>query len=166
MPAIRRVGELVVSANPLDRIRRTEDVTDFGMQTLFIEVAQAADMEKAVAEAARRGAQVLHVSPEPLLGENLPLILRAARAHSLPILVDGSSWLDNDGVLLSYGPDDLELNRQAAAVIDKVLRGARPADLPIQQPRKFEIGINLKTAKAYAIPVPPSLLLRADVVIR
>ena len=165
MPAAQRVGELVVPANPIDRVRRAEYVSAFGMQTIFIEVAQAVDLERAVAEAERRGSQVLHVSPEPLLGENFPQILRAAQKYSLPIMVDNSGWLEEHGVLVSYGPDNDELDRQLAFIIDKILRGAKPADLPIQQPRKFELAINLKTAKAFGITVPQSLLLRADKVI-
>ena len=168
LPAAQRVGELVVPANPIDRITRSERqglLRPLGMQPIFVEVAQASDLENAVAEAARRGSQVLHVSAEPLLGQNFPEILRAAQKYSLPMLVDNSGFLEAGG-LVSYGPDMDELDRQLAFFIDRILRGAKPADLPIQQPRKFELGINLKTAKAFGITIPQSLLSRADRVIQ
>jgi putative ABC transport system substrate-binding protein len=82
LPAAQRVGELLVPANPINRIERTEHAAlldSLGMQLIFVEVAQAGDLENAVAEVARRGSQVLHVSPEPLLGENFPQIMRAAQ---------------------------------------------------------------------------------------
>ena len=166
MPAAQRGGELVVPVNPVDRVSRAEYVSALGLQTIFIEVAQAVDLERAVAEAARRGSQVLHVSPEPLLDQNFPQILRTAQKYSLPIMVDNNGWLEQDGILVSYGPDNDELDRQLAFFIDKILRGAKPADLPIQQPRKFELGINLKTARAFGITIPQSLLLRADTLIQ
>ena len=168
LPTAQRVGELVVPANPIDLVTRADRerlLSPLGMLPVFVEVAQSSDLEKAVAEAARRGAQVLHVSAEPLLGQNFAQILRAAQKYSLPILVDNSGFLESGG-LVSYGPDNDELNRQLAFFLDKILRGAKPADLPIQQPRKFELGINLKSAKAFGITVPQSLLLRADTVIQ
>jgi putative ABC transport system substrate-binding protein len=169
LPAVKRVGVLIVPVNPVDRIARSEReglLRPLGVQPIFVEVAQADDLDNAVAEAARRGSQVLHVSPEPLLGDNFTQILRAAQKYSLPIMVDNSGWLEQDGVLVSYGPDSDELDRQLAFFIDKILRGAKPADLPIQQPRKFELGINLKTAKAFGIKIPQSVLVRADNVIQ
>jgi putative tryptophan/tyrosine transport system substrate-binding protein len=168
LPTAQRVGELFVVANPLSSATRAEYERAYnalGMQPIFVEVANAGDLESAVAETVRRRSQVLHVSPEPLLAVHFDEIVRAARKYSLPIVADNSGFLDS-GALVSYGPDNDELNRQTASIIDKILRGARPADLPIQQPRKFELGINLKVAKAFGITVPPALLLRADKVIQ
>ena len=167
LPAAKRVGQLLVPANPVDRIKRTEYeglLSPLGMQLIFVEVAQAGDLDNAITEAARRGSQVLRVSAEPLLGQNFPHIVQVAQKYSMPIIADDSSYLES-GALMSYGPDNDELQRQLAFVIDKILRGSKPADLPIQQPSKFELGINLKAAKAFGITVPQSVLLRADVVI-
>lgn len=167
LPAVQRVGELVVPANPINRIARIENeglLRALGMQPIFVEVAQADDLENAVAEAARRGSQVLHVSAEPLLGANFTQIMRAAQKYSLPIMVDNSGFVEAGG-LFAYGVDLDDLDRQLAFIVDKILRGVKPADLPIQQPRKFELAINLKTAKALGTTIPPSLVLRADKVI-
>jgi putative ABC transport system substrate-binding protein len=168
LPAATRVGQLLVPANPIDRIKRAEYeglLSPLGMQLTSVEVAQAGDLDNAIAEAARRGSQVLRVSSEPLLGQNFLHIVQVAQKYSMPIIADGSGYLES-GALMSYGPDGDELQRQLAFVIDRILRGSKPADLPIQQPSKFELGINLKVAKAFGIPVPQSLLLRADVVIK
>jgi putative ABC transport system substrate-binding protein len=168
LPAVRRVGQLRVPANPINRVDRDQDLggplTSLGIQLVIIKVAQRDDLENAVAEAARRGSQALHVDAEPLFWDNLSQILRAAKTHSLPVLVDNNGFVEA-GALVSYGPDQQELNRQLAYLIDKVLRGAKPSDLPIQQPRKFELAINLKAAKDFGITVPQSLLLRADKVV-
>ena len=87
-----------------------------------------------------------------------------AAKHRLPAVYAQRAYVDVGG-LMSYGPDVADLFRRAATYVDKILRGARPADLPIEQPTKFELLINLKTAKALGLTIPPSLLQRADQVI-
>lgn len=167
LPEARTVGELL-TANPIDQIARKEYARayrSFGMQPIFIEVAQASELEPAIDAMARRGAQAVRVSPEPFLYTNMQLILRAAQRHSLPLIVDERGALE-DGGLISYGPENAELDRQVAFIVDKILRGARPADLPVQQPTKFELLINLKTARSLGLTIPQSLLLRADELIR
>jgi putative ABC transport system substrate-binding protein len=166
LPGATRVGQLVATMNPIDRIAlaNREDerlLNSLGMQLISVEVTKAADLEAAVGEAARRGAQVLRVSAEPLLSEHLARIVRVAQQYSLPVIADASGSLE-DGALASYGVELDALDRQLAFTIDKILRGTKPADLPIQQPVKFELGINLKMARALGIKVPQSLLLRAD----
>jgi putative ABC transport system substrate-binding protein len=170
LPTARRIGLLVVPTDPTELWRRETYeafAPSLGLQPIFIEVTQTGDLENAVAEAARRGSQVLHISPQPLLAanENFPRILRAARTHSLPIMYDNAGWLEA-GALISCGPDNDELERQFAVIIDKVLRGANPSDVPVMQPSNIEVGINLKVAKSYGITVPQSLLVRANVVVR
>jgi putative ABC transport system substrate-binding protein len=170
LPAARRIGLLLVPTDPTELWRRETYeafAPSLGIQPIFIEVTQAGDLENAVAEAARRGSQVLHISAQPLLAvdENFPRILRAAQKHSLPVMYDNRWWLEA-GVLVSCGPDNDELERQQASLIDKVLRGAKPSDLPVMQPLNIELGLNLKVAKSFGISVPQSLLTRANVVIR
>jgi putative ABC transport system substrate-binding protein len=92
-----------------------------------------------------------------------PIILAAAR-NNVPA-VYGFSYFARDGGLLSYGPDPLDLFRRAASYVDRILRGAKLVELPVQLPTKFEMVVNLKTAKALGLAVPPSILLRADEVI-
>ena len=92
-----------------------------------------------------------------------PIILAAAR-NNVPAVYSVSAFA-RDGGLLSYGVDQVDIFRRAASYVDRILRGAKPADLPVQLPTKFEMVVNLKTAKALGLTVPPSILLRADEVI-
>jgi putative tryptophan/tyrosine transport system substrate-binding protein len=92
-----------------------------------------------------------------------PIILLAAR-NKLPSVYPRSPFVTNGG-LLSYGPDQMDLIRRAAPYVDRILRGAKPAELPVQLPTKFEMAVNVKTAKALGLTVPQSILLRADEVI-
>jgi putative ABC transport system substrate-binding protein len=92
-----------------------------------------------------------------------PIILAAAR-NNVPAVYRQSAWA-RDGGLLSYGPDTVDPYRRAASYVDRILRGEKPGDLPVQFPTKFEMVVNLKTAKALGLAVPPSIRLRADEVI-
>jgi len=102
--------------------------------------------------------------PAPVLFENLRLIADFAMQNRLPSTFHLREFPAVGG-LLSYGVDRLDLFRRAATYVDKILKGASPADLPIEQPTKFELVVNLKTAKALGFNIPPSLLARADEVI-
>jgi putative tryptophan/tyrosine transport system substrate-binding protein len=90
-------------------------------------------------------------------------ILDLAARHRLPTMC---SWLESVGCMMSYGTNRLAMFRLAATYVDKILKGAKPADLPVEQPTKFELVINLKTAKALGLTIPQSVLLRADEVIK
>ena len=98
-----------------------------------------------------------------MVAHRAPIILAAAR-NNVPA-VYYFSFFARDGGLLSYGPDPVDLFRRAATYVDRILRGARPGDLPVQLPTKFEMILNRKTANALGLAVPPSILLRADEVI-
>ncbi len=167
LPAVERVGELENSSNPYFGIRRNEYEQLFrslGMQPILIEVATATELENAVAEVARRRGQALIVGADSLFDSSRVPLMRAALRYALPTMVDGREMLEAGG-LVSYNSSDIEQRRQLAYFVDKILRGANPADLPIQQPTQFRLLINLKTAKALGITIPQSLLLRADEVI-
>ena len=168
LPTAQRVGVLENSTNPIFGVlqKDTEPLyRSLGMQTIIVEVAAESDLENAVAEMARRRAQVVVVGADSLFRVNRFRIMNAALRYALPTMVDGGDMLEAGG-LLSYAISVAEANQRHAAFIDKILRGAKPADLPIEQPTKFELGINLKTAKALGITVPQSLLVRADEVIQ
>ena len=102
-------------------------------------------------------------------GDSLQLVHSAqivddAARHKIPVISEFSRFADS-GALLSYGPSHLDLYRRAATYVDKILKGSKPADLPVEQPTKFELVINMKTAKTLGIKIPQSILLRADKVI-
>ena len=113
----------------------------------------------------REGSQAVFVQVGPLTYEHRKAIVAMAAQERLPDLYETRDYVDVGG-LLSYGPDPHERYRRAASYVDKILRGANPANMPIEQPTKFELIINLKTAKALGITIPQSLLLRADEVIQ
>jgi putative ABC transport system substrate-binding protein len=168
LPAAQRVGVLVNSTNPISAVlqKETEPVyRSLGMQPIIIAVAGESELETAVAEIARRRAQALVVVDDALFYVHRVSIMNAALRYGLPTLVENPELL-KAGAVLSYSVSPSEQYRRYTAFVDKILRGAKPADLPIEQPTQFELGINLKTAKALAITIPKTLLLRADEVIR
>ncbi len=166
-PDMQSVAWLENSANPYFRAARIDleqACRSLGIQPIFVQVAAAGELPDAVAEAARQRARALLVPTDTLFYENRTEIMRAALEHSLPTMAQRRTVLE-DGALIAYDPTQAEENSRNAAFIDRILRGAKPADLPIEQPTKFELVINLKTAKALGITVPQTLLLRADEVI-
>ena len=110
-------------------------------------------------------AEVVFVVDSPEIVSNLELVVELAERAHLPTITSGSDFV-KAGSLMSYGADPGDLARMAAAYVDKVLRGAKPADLPIQQPTKFELAINRKTAKTLGLTIPETLLATADEVIQ
>jgi putative ABC transport system substrate-binding protein len=168
LPAAARVGELVDPRNPVYGVARGEyeqAYRSLRIQPIFVEVTAASELENAVAEVARQRGQALIVHGDALFMANRVQIMSAALRYALPTLVEGPLSLAAGG-LASYGIDGLELVRHTAVFVDKILKGAKPADLPVEQPTKFELVINLKTAKALGITVPQALLLRADKLIQ
>ena len=168
LPSAERVGVLVNTADPYYEITREKNERAYrsiGVQPIIVEIAGAGDLEKAVSELARRRAQALIVGNDNLLYSNRDLVMRAALRHGLPTIVSDKEVLEAGG-LLSLAIDDTEQYRSFAYFLDKILRGANPADLPVQQPTKFVLSINLKTAKALGLTIPQALLQRADEVIQ
>jgi putative tryptophan/tyrosine transport system substrate-binding protein len=135
-----------------------------GIEVRPINVSDAGEIERAIATFARgpNGGLVVTASPAAFVHRNL-LITLAAR-HRLPAIYPTREFIANGG-LFAYGPDGLDQYRRAAAYVDRILRGEKPADLPVQAPTKYELVINLKTAKTLGLTVPPMLLSRANEVI-
>ena len=133
-------------------------------KSIIAPVHSDVEIETAIIALGREPGGGLVVMPDIFMGvHRAPIILAAAR-NNVPAVY----WLSafaRDGGLLSYGVDQLDIFRRAASYVDRILRGAKPGDLPVQLPTKFEMVVNLKTAKALGITVPQSILLRADEVI-
>jgi putative ABC transport system substrate-binding protein len=127
-------------------------------------VESAADIERTIESFARAPDGGLVVPPDFTLTNNRNLIIALAARHRLPAVYNERVFV-TDGGLMSYDTDRVDMFRQAASYVDRILRGDKPADLPIQAPTKYETVVNLKTAKSLGLEVPPSLLVRADEVI-
>src|SRR6187431_2663085 len=129
-----------------------------------VNVRDAGEIERAVAAFARAPNGGLIVTASPAVQLHHELIISLTARHKLPAVYPFRYFAD-DGGLMSYGPDQIGQYRQAAGYVDRILKGEKPADLPIQAPTKYELVINLKTAKALGIDIPTTLLARADEVI-
>jgi putative ABC transport system substrate-binding protein len=127
-------------------------------------VRDPVELDRALVEAAKRRAAAIAMMPNPVFVTNLKRIADFAAQNSLPSMFHLREFADAGG-LLSYGVDRSDLFRRAASYVDKILKGAKPADLPIEQPTKFELVVNLKTAEALGLTVPATLLATADEVI-
>jgi putative ABC transport system substrate-binding protein len=136
----------------------------FGLEVSPLGGRDARDIEQTVTEFAGGSNRGLITVGTPLSINNRDLIISLAARHRLPAVYPYRLWAA-DGGLISYGPDPADLNRQAAGYVDRILKGEKPADLPVQSATKYELVINLKTAKAIGLTVPPSLLSRADEII-
>ena len=134
------------------------------MELRPFDVRDEGEIERALALFAQNPNSGLIATASPLAGSHRDLIIALAARHRLPAVYYDRYWAAAGG-LISYGPDSVDPFRQAAGYVDRILKGERPADLPVQSATKFELVINLKTAKALGLTVPPSLLARADEVI-
>jgi putative ABC transport system substrate-binding protein len=126
--------------------------------------ADADEIEQSVTAFARAANGGLIVAAGPLSTVNRDLIIALAARHKLPAVYYERTFV-TDGGLISYGPDLTDQFRRAAAYVDRILKGEKPADMPVQAPTKYELVINLKTAKAFGLEIPSSVLARADEVI-
>ena len=125
---------------------------------------RSSDLDGAFGAAVRAGVDALYVVSSRQTVANIARIADFATEHRLPLAGGWGAWAQAGG-LISYGPNVGEMVRQSAVYVDKILKGANPAELPVQQPTRFELLINLKTAKALGLAIPESFLLRADKVI-
>ena len=135
-----------------------------GVELSPVDVRDASEIERAVAAFARPSNSGLIVTPSAAASHHRDLIATLAIRHRLPAVCGARHFVDAGG-LISYAPDLIDQYRRAAGYVDRVLKGEKPADLPVQAPTKYELVINLKTAKALGLTVPPTLLARADEVI-
>ena len=135
-----------------------------GVHLRLVAVHGPDELHQAFSKIAAERADALLVFPSPMLFNERRRIVDLAAERRLPIMAMGKEFVQLGG-LMSYGADVIDLNRRCVAYVDKILKGAKPADLPVEQPTKFELFINLKTAKTLGIEIPPSLVARADEVI-
>ena len=131
---------------------------------IIVPVHNDAEIETAIIALGREPGGGLVVIPDIFMSVHRVPIISAAARNNVPA-VYANSYFARDGGLLSYGVDPIDLLRRAATYVDRILRGAKPGDLPVQFPTKFEMILNLKTAKALGLAIPPSIMLRADEVI-
>jgi ABC-type uncharacterized transport system substrate-binding protein len=135
-----------------------------GVELSPVDVRDAGEIKRAVAAFAGRSNGGLIATPSPPQAVHRELIIALAARHQLPA-VYGQRYMVTGGGLISYGPDRVDPYRRAAGYVDRILKGEKPADLPVQAPTKYELVINLKTARTLGLSVPPMLLARADEVI-
>jgi putative ABC transport system substrate-binding protein len=168
IPGLARVAVLWNATNPANALpwRETQDAArTFGVVLQSQEVRGPNDFEGAFAMMAQKRPGALLVFADALVIHHLQEIVDFATQKRLPAMFVTRDWVMAGG-LMAYGPILPELFRRAAVYADKILKGAKPGDLPIEQPTKFELVINLKTAKALGLTIPPSLLVRADEIIQ
>jgi len=165
-PSIRRVAVLLYPQRGLElTYKAVEDAaSSLKIQATALPVHDAAQIERGIDSFANGADGGLIVLPHSVTNSNRELIASMALRYRLPTICAYRFYIEAGG-LISYGIDEIEPFRSAAVYVDRILRGAKPADLPVQTPTKFELIINLKTAKALGIIVPPSLIATADEVI-
>ena len=149
---------------PTTRKPAAEAARALGLNARVIEVRYLSDLEDAFKAAKSEQADALHVLPSPFFNTHRARLVELAARYRLPAVYEFREYVDAGG-LMSYGPSARDMYFQAAGYVDRVLRGAKAGELPIEQPKKFELVINQKIAKALGLTIPQSLLLRADQVI-
>jgi putative ABC transport system substrate-binding protein len=166
-----RIARVAVLYNPEEppsapELRETAAAArTIGVTLQPLEGRQAGDLDRLFAAAARERADALLVFAHGFATQNRGRIFELAARHRLPAMYGFRDFVDAGG-LMAYGPNVQVMVRRAAGYVDRIVKGAKPGDLPIEQPTKFELVINLKTAKALGLTIPPSLLARADEVIQ
>ncbi len=170
--AAPRLRSVAVFANPTNEAapamvkQMRTDAIALGMQAHIVEVSGQADLEPAFAAIRAAHTESILLPPEALISANREAIAAFAQAHGLPLAVTGSSRSLPATALFAYGPDLPEFARVTATFVDRILKGAKPGELPIEQPTRFNFVINLRVARALGLTIPQSMLLAADEVIQ
>jgi putative ABC transport system substrate-binding protein len=163
---LSRVAVLRHSTSDGSGLRTTEAAAQsLGLQLQILEVRYPDDFDSAFGAAKKGRAEALIALPSTFLATHRKPLMELAAKSRLPAMYEHSGFVD-DGGLMSYGPSLPELYRRAATFVDKILKGAKPADLPVERPAKFDLAINLKAAKQIGLTIPQSVLYRADKVIK
>ena len=171
VPGVSRIAVLeqpgAVPARAREDIVKAADVAAhaLGVRLQVVGARGPADIDRAFSEITRASMNGLAVLSTPMFSAERRRLVELAVKHRLPAVYSFRVYVDAGG-LMSYGPSVPDMARRAATYVDKILKGAKPADLPVEQPTKFELVINLKTARALGLTIPPSLLGRADEVIQ
>ncbi len=168
LPRLRRMGVLWNPANQasavgLKLLRTSAEAA--GVTLKPFGAREPAELEGALSEIARERPDALNVHVDPVFYAYRGRIVEFAAKNRLPAMYAAREFVDGGG-LVSYSPSFVDVFRRAATYVDKILKGARPGDLPVEQPTRFELVVNLKTAKALGLTIPPSVLIRADHVIQ
>ncbi len=167
IPDASKIAILANPTNPIHRLTLAEEVPrtarNFGVALPVVEATTAEELDIAFASAAAQRADAIIVFGDVLTIRQAPRVVALAAKHHLPAIYLFRQFAD--GGLIAYGPDIADLWHRAGGYVDKILKGTKPSDLPVEQPTKFELVINMKTAKALGLTVPPSLVFRADEVI-
>jgi putative ABC transport system substrate-binding protein len=169
IPKLSRVAVCGTSTRPdsAQRLREVELAAKaYGVKLQYLDVLEPKDFETAFRAAVKGQADaVLWDVAGAVANPHRTQILQLAVKSRLPAIYQTSAWVDAGG-LMTYSPSATDLDRRAATYVDKILKGTKPADLPVQQPTKFEFIINLKAAKQIGLTIPPNVLVRADRVIK
>jgi putative ABC transport system substrate-binding protein len=168
LPQASRIAVLWTSANPavVPILKELQVVAqEFSVRLHAVDVAQAQDLESAFAAITTGSAEALMVVQSPSLFTHLSRIVDLAAKSRLPAIYQYREWVDAGG-LMAYGPSLVDVYRRVVALVDQIRKGAEPADLPVEQVMRFELVLNLKTAKALGLTIPPTLLFQATEVIR
>jgi putative ABC transport system substrate-binding protein len=154
------------SLGAIDAVREAEAAAAaIGVRVQLVDVTESAKLDGAFTMIAKERPDALMVMADAMLASQRPRVLRHVEKLRLPAIYVESPWVPNGG-LMSYAPNLPDQFRKVAVYVDKILKGAQPAKLPVQQPTKFELTINLKAAKQIGLTIPPNVLARADKVIK
>jgi putative ABC transport system substrate-binding protein len=167
VPQASRIAVLINPTNPVHRpeLPRLPEIGRLlGVELVVVEASKPVQLETAFETAHTQGAQAIHVLGDPLIFTHSAKVVGLAARYQLPAMYTNRRNVQHGG-LMSYGPDNVGLWRRSGAYVDKILKGERPGDLPVEQPTRFDLIVNLKTATALGITVPPSILAQAEEVI-